>query len=151
MDVLHRLKYRRDLSAGVTLSHLFRRLAVSPLNYDVVIPVPLHSIRLRWRCFNQAVNLMHDIVERGGRERLLPLALARQRATASQVELGESARRENVRGAIKVTQPDRVEGATVLLVDDVMTTGATADSCAAALRRAGALHIDVLVLLRAVR
>jgi len=63
--------------------------------------------------------------------------------------LGETERRRNVRDAFVVVRPDSIRGATVLLVDDVMTTGATVDECARVLRRAGARHVDVLVLLRA--
>ena len=119
-----------------------------PIDHDLVVPVPLHLERLRWRGFNQALSLARALVPRGD-ARLAPMALVRQRATAAQVGLGEADRRHNIRGAFAVSDRARVRGRRVLLVDDVMTTGATADECAGTLRRAGARQVDVLVLARA--
>ncbi len=120
-----------------------------PGEHDLVIPVPLHRDRLRWRGFNHAYFLAAPLARR----LFLPLAataLCRKRATQPQVSLPERARLDNVRGAFGVPDYRRVAGRRILLVDDVYTTGATAAACAAALDRAGASVVDVLTLARAV-
>ena len=117
---------------------------------DVVVPVPLHPVRLRQRGFNQAQPLARAVADILG----VPAApwLARRiRATESQQGLGAQARRRNVRDAFAVDVsvfPD-LEGARVLLVDDVVTTGATLNALAATLRAAGARGVDALALARA--
>lgn len=148
MDALHRLKYGRDVSLAPALASVLTTRAHNTSEYDCVLPVPLHRTRLRWRGFNQSLLLARGLCG-GRRGRLAPWPLARRRATPPQVGLGETERRRNVRDAFVVVRPDSIRGATVLLVDDVMTTGATVDECARVLRRAGARHVDVLVLLRA--
>jgi len=148
MDALHRLKYGRDVSLAPALASVLAARAQTRFDHDRVLPVPLHRTRLRWRGFNQSLLLARGFCG-GRRGRLDPWSLARRRATPPQVGLGETERRRNVRDAFVVVRPDAIRGATVLLVDDVMTTGATMDECARILRRAGARHVDVLVLLRA--
>jgi ComF family protein len=119
----------------------------------LVVPVPLHTSRSRQRGFNQAELLARGLVRKIGRkERGLQLAtglLIRVRPTLPQVGLSPSARRENVRGVFSVSQAERVRNRTVLLVDDVMTTGATLSACSAALKRAGAARVLALSLARA--
>jgi ComF family protein len=117
---------------------------------DVVVPVPLHHRRLWWRRFNQSAELARRLVgDEAARGRALvyePLALARVKATRSQVGLGRRQREDNVRGAFRV-RPERrsaVLGKRVLLVDDVFTTGATVGAASRALKRAGARDVDVL-------
>ncbi|MGM0554136.1 MAG: ComF family protein [Pseudomonadota bacterium] len=117
---------------------------------DVVVPVPLHPVRLRQRGFNQAQPLARAAADVLG----LPVAprLARRiRATESQQGLGAQARRRNVRDAFAVDASAfaGLEGARVLLVDDVVTTGATLNSLAATLRAAGARAVEALALARA--
>jgi ComF family protein len=148
MDALHRLKYGRDVSLAPALASVLTACAPRRSDHDRVLPVPLHRARLRWRGFNQSLLLAQGFCG-GSRGRLDPWTLERRRATPPQVGLGEQDRRRNVRDAFVVVRPDSILGATVLLVDDVMTTGATVDECARVLRRAGARHVDVLVLLRA--
>jgi len=114
----------------------------------VIIPVPLHISRLRWRGFNQAHLLARHLPGQGVID---PYSSTRIRPTRPQVDLRESERRRNVAGAFRVTRPERIDGQRILLVDDVLTTGATVDECAGALRRAGARSVDVLVLARAVQ
>jgi ComF family protein len=134
--------------APVLSAFLVEHLPLS-LDADVVVPIPLHRERLRWRGFNQAVPLARAIAAARGRP-VDPFALTRQRPTPPQVGLlGAGDRRRNVRGAFAVRDRERVRGRTVLLVDDVMTTGATAHECAHVLRRAGARAVDVVVLARA--
>lgn len=115
------------------------------------MPVPLYPARLWWRRFNQSAMLAQAL------GRLTGVAvdcflLKRVRRTASQVGLTADQRRRNVRGAFKVDRAcrGRVKGRNVVVVDDVITTGATAEACARALKRAGAARVDVLALARAV-
>lgn len=147
-SVLQRYKYNRDVSLAPLLAALLvERAPLAPAAYDVIIPVPLHLSRLRWRGFNQAQLLVRPLA---GICAIDPYSVARVRPTRPQVDLPEAERRANVAGAFQVTRPERVAGRRILLVDDVFTTGATADECSHALRRAGARSVDVLVLARAV-
>ena len=147
---LHQYKYGRDVTLARPLGALFSgALPRAAADYDLIVPVPLHLSRLRWRGFNQAQLLARPL----SRATHLPIevrAVERVKATRAQVELGETERRTNVRGAFRVTAPARVRGRRILLVDDVFTTGATVNECAATLQRAGARGVDVLVLARAV-
>jgi len=114
---------------------------------DAVLPVPLHPRRRRQRGYDQAMLLARALARRL-RTELLSGALVRRRYTAQQASLAAVQRWDNVRGAFAVTRPERVRGRHLLLVDDVMTTGATADECARALKRAGARRVSVLTLTR---
>ncbi len=116
---------------------------------DVVLPVPLHRRRLRHRGYNQAAELTNALV-RGKGLRVSFNALRRDRDGGSQASLGRHQRLENLRGAFTASG-QRVGGARVLLVDDVMTTGATATACAEALLEAGAREVEVLTLARSAR
>jgi ComF family protein len=119
---------------------------------ELIVPVPLHWTRLVRRRFNQAALLAHALAAESGAT-VAPDLLVRRRRTPSQGGLTARQRALNVRGAFAV-QPKRrprVEGRRVLLVDDVMTTGATIEACTRALHRAGAADVDALVLARVVR
>lgn len=147
---LHRYKYAHDLSeAGPLARLLMERCPFDVAAYDLLVPVPLHLSRLRWRGFNQAQLLARPLARRARRP-LDPFALERRRATQAQVRLDLEGRRSNVRGAFAVVHPRRVENRRILLVDDVYTSGATADACARALRGARAAAVDVLALAHAV-
>ncbi len=119
---------------------------------DLICPVPLHPVRLWRRRYNQSALLANALAKRAAR-RSTPDLLVRRRATPSQGGLNRRQRIENLRGAIAVRRgrTDAVRGARVVVVDDVMTTGATVDACAKALKRAGALRVDVVALARVVR
>lgn len=147
---LHQFKYSHDVTLAPVLGSLLAQRCPLPLPHDIVVPVPLHISRLRWRGFNQALFLAKPLAARAG-IRLDPFALRRARATVSQVGLDESSRRRNLNGAFTVADVGAVRDRRILLVDDVYTTGATADECAHVLRRAGARQVDVLVLARVVR
>jgi ComF family protein len=115
------------------------------------VPVPLYASRLWSRRFNQSAMLAHA-VGRLTRVSVDCFVLKRVRRTASQVGLSPDQRRRNVAGAFKVPPERRghVKGKAIVVIDDVITTGATAEACARALKRAGASRVDVLALARAV-
>jgi ComF family protein len=117
---------------------------------DLLVPVPLHWTRLFGRRFNQAAILAQATRAAGGP----PVGadwLVRRRRTPSQGLLGPAARARNVRGAFALRRGRSVDGKRVVLIDDVLTTGATAEECARILRREGAASVGVLVLARALR
>lgn len=121
---------------------------------DLIAPTPLHWTRRARRRFNQAGELARAMAEAAGREDALALDLLRRiRRTGSQDGLSREARIENVAGAFSLSPRWRhaVEGRRVLLVDDVMTTGATLSACAETLRAAGARDVDALVFARVAR
>jgi ComF family protein len=120
-------------------------------NADVMLPVPLHWRRLWARRFNQSAALASAISEISGVP-VLHEALKRVRATPQQVGLSKTQRADNVQGAFRVPAEQKVNvaGRRVLLVDDVLTSGATADTCARTLLRAGAAQVEVLVFARVV-
>jgi ComF family protein len=151
--LVHRLKYGDRLELAAALGAQMARAGADLLrDADVVVPVPLHRWRLWGRRFNQAMALA-AVVGRQGGVPVDPFLLARVRPTAKQVGLTRAQRRENLQGALRV--PDgaraRLDGRRVLLVDDVLTTGATANAAARALLRGGALAVDVLAFARVVR
>ena len=117
---------------------------------DLLIPVPLHWTRLFQRRYNQAALLAQAVRSAGGP----PVGvdwLVRRRRTPMQGHLGPAARERNVRGAFLMRAGRSVAGKRVVIVDDVITTGATVDECARVLKRAGAASIGVLTLARALR
>lgn len=113
--------------------------------YDAVVPVPLHRVRHRWRGFNQAELIAERMMPLFPRARL-DTSLKRIRPTRTQSRLEGAERLANVRGAFAVDPGASFEGETVLLVDDVMTTGGTVGESARALRRAGAATVDVVAV-----
>lgn len=118
---------------------------------DVIVPVPLHRFRLWQRRYNQSAEMARRLAN-GRNITADPGALIRTRATASQGAMASAkARRRNVLRAFRVPDPARVRGRNVLLLDDVLTTGATAEACARALKRAGAASVHVLALARVVK
>jgi ComF family protein len=118
---------------------------------DALVPVPLHWRRLWARRFNQSAALAKTIGGIAGVP-VLTGALKRVRATPQQVGLSKAERADNVQGAFRVPPEHKAEvaGRRLVLVDDVLTSGATVDTCARALLRAGAAHVDVLVFARVV-
>ena len=116
--------------------------------YHTVMPVPLHPKRLRARGFNQALSLAQLV----SKHYTIPLDrynLVRTRWTQSQVGLSERKRKENVRGAFFLKKGRDVHRKTILLVDDVYTSGSTVDECAKVLTNAGAQAVHILTLARA--
>ena len=119
---------------------------------DLIVPVPLHYARLVRRGFNQSGWLAQEISRQSGTPVMVD-ALKRTRRTPTQGGLSARARRRNVAGAFTITKraATRISGRRILLVDDVLTTGATVSACTRALKQAGAANVDVLVLARVVR
>jgi ComF family protein len=146
--LIRRHKYGLDQSVGRALAEfLGDELPLSADDYDVVIPVPLHWRRLWWRGFNQAALLAAEVARRLN----LPLeaaAMSRRRFTPPPTSRHHDERIKNVRRAFTVISPERVKNRRVLIVDDVMTTGATVDECARVLLAAGAASVDVFTLAR---
>jgi len=146
--LIHQFKYadRHDATA------LFGRWLVEAggdrlTGVDVIVPVPMNRWRLLLRRFNQAAVLAKELSRRTAIP-IEPLLLTRHRSTRTQVGLTHDQRRRNVAGAFKVPQRKvpLLQGRSILLIDDVITTGATVEACARALKRAGAARVDVLVL-----
>ena len=139
---------RTDLAAALA-PHMVRAGAALLARTDLLVPVPLHRRRLFQRRYNQAA-LLARVISRLSRVPVQPNALVRIRATASLGDKSAEARAAEVQRAFAVRPSclQRIAGARVLLIDDVMTSGATANECAAVLLRAGALAVDVLVAAR---
>jgi ComF family protein len=143
---------RLDLVPGFArwLERIGRELVSSA---DAIVPVPLHRGRFWSRRYNQAAELARGLSRISGKK-FEPTLLVRTRFTESQGEMpSASARRRNVSGAFAVpaTARPRLEGRNILLIDDVLTTGATVDACARVLKRAGASKVSVLALARVSR
>jgi ComF family protein len=151
-DVILLFKYRRSAPlAGPLAGFAERALGADPALWDGVdalVPVPLHPSRRRERGFNQARLLARDLGRKRGIE-VLDGALAKVRNAPPQAGLRAAARERNVVRAYAVKRPDRVSGRTLLLVDDVTTTGATLRECARVLRAAGAKEVRAITLAQA--
>jgi ComF family protein len=160
-DAIHALKYARLHPAarglGRMLAEAIAQLAGEAPTELLVVPVPLHRTKLAQRGFNQARTLAREALRALRRTHpewkltLAPRTLMRLRATESQAGLTPRQRRLNVRGAFSLTDPAAVIMKHVLLVDDILTTGATARAAAQACARAGAASIWVATLARARR
>lgn len=146
--LIHRLKYNDNHIARRLFGRWLAETGSELLREaDLIVPVPLNRWRLLTRRFNQAAILSRELNRLAGIP-WDPLVLQRTRSTASQVGLTHDQRRRNVQGAFSVA-PKRaaaVKDRAIVLVDDVITTGATVEACARALKRAGASRVDVLAL-----
>ena len=150
-EALHAFKFRGQRALAVPLGALLVEAtrAGLPRGATLLVPVPLHPRRERERGFNQAALLARRVGRAWGcavREDVL----VRTVATRSQTELDAAARRANVRDAFRARRPALVEGRHVVLVDDVLTTGATLSECARCLRAAGAASVGALTVARVV-
>lgn len=144
--LIHDFKFRDRQELRCLLARwLFTAGAPFWPDADFVVPVPLHRTRLLKRRFNQASVLAYAVAREAGLP-VLPQLLVRTRATAQQVGLTLQQRRDNVRGAFQVhgSGSGRIGGARIVLLDDVITTGATVSACAKVLCEAGAAQIDVV-------
>jgi ComF family protein len=159
MDAIHCLKYNGKIQLarplGVLLFIIFCRYW-NENRPNLIIPVPLHNKKIRRRGFNPSSLLVREwaaitrALEDGHSG--IPVSediLLRTRWTKSQTGLGRKERSKNIKNAFSVNETSRINGKKILLIDDVYTTGATAKECAKVLLNAGASHVDVLTLARA--
>lgn len=148
-EMLHSFKYKSKTGLGRNLSQLLinfvknYHLPVSDCDY--VIPIPLSAAKLREREFNQAGTLAEGLAKYF-ELKLLDNNLKRIRNTASQAELDKHKRWQNIQGAFGLKDPEALKEKTILLIDDVLTTGATASEAAKTLKNAGASSVFVLTV-----
>jgi len=148
-QAIHLFKYRGKIMLAGALGALLRNARPDMPEIDLLMPVPLHPVRLREREYNQSLLLADEL----NRDLRLPLAydnLVRLRATPPQTELSRSERLANLRRCFALRRPAQVAAKRILLIDDVMTTGTTINECAKALRKAGAADVYALTLARTV-
>lgn len=151
-DLVHLLKYGDRLDLVKPFGRWMARAGAEILrDADVIVPVPLHWTRLWQRRFNQSAALAR-VVSTIARLPVADHVLTRTRATPPQIGLGRNERAKNMQGAFEVPKAARadVNGKHIVLVDDVLTSGATVNACSHVLLRAGAARVDVLVLTRVV-
>ena len=145
------LKFNGTLTGLATLAHLASNApGIKDLTEpDMILPVPLHIKRLRERKFNQALTIAHACFP-NNKHKINGNILLRHRSTSPQTTLSGTERRRNLTGAFSLKNPEQVKNKTILLVDDVFTTGSTVHECAKVLRKAGAKRIEVFTLARAI-
>jgi ComF family protein len=151
--LVHRLKYNDRLELARAMGGMMTRAGAELLDEaDVIVPVPLHRWRLWRRRFNQAMALARTVSEESG-VTCDPFLLARVKRTRRQVGLTKAQRQENLQGAFRVPPEAkaRLKRKRVLLIDDVLTTGSTANAASRALLRAGAASVDILAFARVVQ
>ena len=147
--LVQHVKYHKGWRLGLHLGEMLGRLVSETdiRNADCLISVPLHPIRKRERGYNQStlyckgLHRIHPIP-------ILKNGLKRIRQTVTQTQLDADARQANVNGAFLVKNPDRIQGRLIVLIDDVVTTGATMNACAASLLKAGAKSVIGLAFVR---
>jgi len=158
MVLIHSLKYKKDMQVAKPLGQiLFNALTrfFSEKKIDFAVPVPLHPRRFRTRGFNQAYLLMHKWPDIAKSEfpcladfHINRDLIERSRNTKSQTGLDRKKRLSNIKGAFHLKDPSKIIGKSILIVDDVMTTGATVNECAKVLMKGGAKEVNVLTLAR---
>jgi ComF family protein len=149
-DPILKLKHADRVDLAPMLARWLSRTARDLIEgADAITPVPLHPLRLLRRRYNQAAEIARPLAAMTGTP-YLPDVLVRRRATATQGGKSGSGRRRNVAGAFEApaSRRSQVAGLRILLVDDVLTTGATAEGCARALKAAGAARVDLAVVAR---
>jgi ComF family protein len=145
-----RLKYGRKVAIAKTMARYMQPLVSRDGDERLLLAVPLHRSRLWWRGFNQSALVARELSKRLG----IPadaFALSRVRRTPPLKGMSALQRRKAVAGAFRVRDTAAIAGRTVILVDDVLTTGSTAEACARALKRAGAARVELVSWARVVR
>ncbi|HEX8841133.1 MAG TPA: ComF family protein [Sphingomicrobium sp.] len=145
-----RLKYGRKVAIARTMARYMAPLVQQDGSERLLVPVPLHRTRLWHRGFNQSALVAAELARRL-KIRSDPFALRRTRRTPALKGMSVVQRRKTVAGAFRVGDKSKVAGRTIVLVDDVLTTGSTAEACARALRRAGAARVELVSWARVVK
>ena len=146
--LLHNLKYRFDTTSLAPLGKIAQSFDFSPFqDCDLILPVPLHTAKLKKRGMNQALALAH-LFFLPQKKKINATVLLRKRKTVSQTKFDLVGRKRNMKAAFEVQHNDIINNKSICLVDDVFTTGTTAEECAAALVKAGAADIRVLTMAR---
>jgi ComF family protein len=145
-----RLKYGRKVAIARTMARYMAPLVDRSDRDPILVPVPLHRTRLWQRGFNQSALVAQEL-SRKLKLSSEPLVLKRLKRTPPLKGMSSLQRRRTVAGAFKVADKEAVAGRTVILVDDVLTTGSTAEACARALQRAGAARVELVTWARVVR
>ncbi len=150
MDAVHRMKYSDKPHIAKALAPLltaFANMWLTEASGMTIIPVPLHPQKLRQRGYNQSLFIARELAQ-GLNSELDFLSLRRTRNTMSQTGLNTNERRKNVKNAFEITEKKYYKDKSVILVDDVATTGSTINECAKALKKAGCKKVYGLVLAR---
>jgi len=145
-----RLKYGRKVAIAKTMARYMQPLVLNDGAERIIVPVPLHRSRLWRRGFNQSALVASELSRRLG----IPfsaLALQRTRRTPALKGMSALQRRKAVAGAFRVRDKETVAGRTIILIDDVLTTGSTAEACARALKKAGAARVELVSWARVVK
>ena len=145
-----RLKYGRKVALARTMSRFMAPLIDCAAEDSLLVPVPLHRARLWQRGFNQSALVARELSSATGL-RVEPRLLHRIKRTPPLKGMSMLQRRRTVAGAFRVADGADLKGRTVVLIDDVLTTGSTANACARALKRAGAARVDLIAWARVVR
>ena len=145
-----RLKYGRKVAIARTMARYMAPLIRTSNSESVLMPVPLHRTRLWSRGFNQSALVAHELARRL-KLRSEPLALRRTKRTPPLKGMTPLQRRKAVAGAFRVADKGAIAGKTVILIDDVLTTGSTAQACARTLKRAGAARVELITWARVVK
>jgi len=145
-ELVHLFKYNGMRPLARTLGWLMVHALPRETTFDVIVPMPIHWLKKWQRGFNQSDDLAREI----GKKWNVPVrtVVRRKKATRPQAGLTNAKRRANMQGAFRMAGRKSLAGMRVLLVDDVVTTGATASACARVLKRAGAAHVALLALAR---
>lgn len=150
-NIVHQLKYRNRPDIGVAMGRKYGEVLCDTAPYskaDCIIPVPLHPRKLRRRGYNQSTSFGQGL-SIAMQKPLIEKGLRQCRPTKSQTKKGRYQRFENSRKVFEVTDPDLLSGRHILLVDDVLTTGATVEACAAALLADPTVRVSVVTLAHA--
>lgn len=149
LQAVHGLKFAKKAIYAKTLAQLRDMWPFHMGDFDLLLPVPLHDRRLRERGFNQSLLLLREWAGTDQADKIDFSTLTRPGWSEPQSNFGRKERWKNVRGAFHIKDSSNVRDKRILLVDDVFTTGATADECARTLKKAGAQTVCVLTLARA--
>ena len=149
-ELLHLFKYRRKLYIGEILSDILAAKVPSDFNFfDLILPVPVHLNKLREREYNQSAILGKKLFV-NAKHKYDPFTLYKTKDTPPQISFKSlNDRKRNVRNSFSVRSTKEIKNKSVLLIDDVFTTGSTADECSKVLLKAGAASVQVLTLMRA--